>query len=388
MLDPIGDAKRILFVLNIPTPYRDRVLAGLAEAPDIDLTVVYCSHSDPMRNWELGRATNYDVIELSGLNLGGRRGGFRWRFNPQIRRKLSETRPELVVVGGYLSPTMQLVMSWCSHREVPFILLSESHSLRGIRSPKEKLKGPFIRSAVKRANAFLAASPLAFDYLVRWGAPREKVFLFPNVPEIRPRRQGVGTVEDSKKIVTHSAFPSLLFVGRLIPIKNVETLLKAFKTVKLFRPQAQLVIAGGGPSEKKLRHLTRALELEAVTFLGFVSQDELLELYSSADLLLLPTLYETFGVVVLEALSVGTPVIISENVGSRDVIKEGVNGYVLPPTDHAMWAQTIIEATAKSRLSSLKRGVEKVGVTWTYDFCIKNFRDAATVAMRRSFEEN
>lgn len=372
---------KIVFVLNIPTPYRDPLLDLIGKLEGIDLTVLYCSESDPMRTWQL-RKGGHEALYLSGASVGGKRGGLRWRLNPKVGATLSRLRPSLVVVGGYINPTMQLAMTWCHRENVPFLLLSESHDCRTHTSElREKIKGVVIRRAVKRARGFLAASPLATNYLIRWGAPPDRVFLFPNAPDREGLRSKALEARSQAKKFRSLGSPLLLFVGRLIPIKNVQTLLRAFRTVKLARPNARLLIAGSGPEERKLKRLGHA-SLDGVTFLGFVSQHDLPVLYSAADLLLLPSLYETFGVVVLESLVLGTPVIISENVGAKDLIKEGINGFVLPSLDPDIWAQTIMEATDPPNLQHLNQGLEMIGNPWDYDLCLDNFRSAIESAMQ------
>ena len=118
--------------------------------------------------------------------------------------------------------------------------------------------------------------------------------------------------------------PVLLFAGRVSEEKGVMELPALYKKIKAVHPDTRLVIAGSGPAEKKLK---KALP-EAI-YLGWVDHRTLPEIYSAADMLLLPSKFDTFGCVVLEALSCGLPVTAYNTKGPKDIIIDGVNGYLV-----------------------------------------------------------
>jgi glycosyltransferase involved in cell wall biosynthesis len=127
--------------------------------------------------------------------------------------------------------------------------------------------------------------------------------------------------------------PIVLFVGRLAAIKGVDVLLRAFHEAVSSAPGAHLVIVGRGPEESRLRELQRRLGLDQVFFLGGVPHEEMPFIYASSDLFVLPSMYEPFGNVVLEAMASGLPVLGSKVGGMADVIVNGETGYHLRPGD-------------------------------------------------------
>lgn len=118
--------------------------------------------------------------------------------------------------------------------------------------------------------------------------------------------------------------PVILFSGRVSEEKGVLELPSIYKKLKTQIPNVKLVIAGKGPAENELQKL-----LPEAIYLGWVDHKELPDIYSSADLLVLPSRFDTFGCVVLEALSCGLPVVAYKTKGPKDIINHGRNGYLV-----------------------------------------------------------
>ena len=117
--------------------------------------------------------------------------------------------------------------------------------------------------------------------------------------------------------------PVLLFAGRVSDEKGVMELPAIYRSVRESYPDVKLAIAGTGPKESDLR-----AALPDAIFLGWVDHDKLPAVYSAADMLLLPSRFDTFGCVVLEALSCGLPVTAYNTKGPKDIIEHGENGYL------------------------------------------------------------
>lgn len=137
--------------------------------------------------------------------------------------------------------------------------------------------------------------------------------------------------------------PVLLYVGRLSTEKGVMDLPKIYQHIRAEKARAQLVIAGTGPAEKEMRR-----KLPDAIFLGWVPGYKLPEIYSSADMLLLPSRFDTFGCVVLEALSCGLPVAAYDTKGPRDILKHNVSGLLSANADEM--GQQVLETLSKPGL--------------------------------------
>lgn len=136
----------------------------------------------------------------------------------------------------------------------------------------------------------------------------------------------------------------LLFVGRLSEEKGIEYLIKAMPQVLGRFPAAKLLIVGSGPLENKLRALVEKTGIAAnVVFVGSVAHWSLAEYYATADVLIGPSLREGFGLVFVEAMACGCPVIASDLPGVADIIEDGKTGFCVRPRDSQAIAGKTIE---------------------------------------------
>ena len=179
-----------------------------------------------------------------------------------------------------------------------------------------------------------------------YGAPGEKVDTIAcgvNLDRFQPRSQAAARqrlgMDDQEEVV--------LYVGRFAPLKGVGVLLEAVALLKARRPRLKVVLVGGdGPAaegDQALMMRTMTLEIEErVVFAGRVHPDQLADYYAAADFLALPSHYESFGLVVLEALACGTPVLATPVGVAQAVIAEGVNGTLVAGPDAQSVAQGML----------------------------------------------
>ncbi|MGK0673201.1 MAG: glycosyltransferase [Halothiobacillaceae bacterium] len=201
------------------------------------------------------------------------------------------------------------------------------------------------RLTVSQGNAVdtLIAPSLAMrDQLLRYGVrtPVEVIptgidlsaWREPKAPDPRP---ALGLIADQ---------PMLLYVGRMAFEKNIEFLLKMFTHILVQRADARLVLAGEGPAETHLRRLVRQLGLqEQVRFVGYLPRDGALQaLYRTADVFVFASTTETQGLVLIEAMALGTPVVALAEMGTRDILQEG-EGCLIAPHEPAGFAARVLD---------------------------------------------
>jgi phosphatidylinositol alpha-mannosyltransferase len=152
------------------------------------------------------------------------------------------------------------------------------------------------------------------------------------------------------------ARPTVLFVGRLDARKGIEVLLRAFPAVTKAVPGVRLSIVGGGPTEPQARRTVEELGISAaVEFLGPVRPEDLPLTYASCDVYCAPSLGgETLGIVLLEAMASGTPVVASRIPGYDETVRDGIDGILVPPADPDALTSTLISVlTDESRRKAL-----------------------------------
>src|SRR5688500_11199743 len=162
--------------------------------------------------------------------------------------------------------------------------------------------------------------------------------------------------------------PLLLYVGRIAPIKGLETLLDAVGCLRGAGHPARLVVVGGDADDRRDRHETEirrrvaGLGLRhAVTFAGAQPQDRLRDYYVAADATVLPSYYESFGMVALEAMACGSAVIASRVGGLQTTVRDGVTGLLVSEGDPCALAQTIARVLDDS---ALRWRLGREGVRW------------------------
>lgn len=141
--------------------------------------------------------------------------------------------------------------------------------------------------------------------------------------------------------------PLILYVGRLTPVKGVRYLLRALPSVFTRLPEARVVLVGDGEEGRSLREAARDLGItDRVTFAGPQAHADVIRFMRAADVLVLPSIKEAFGMVLVEAMSCGLPVIASAVMGIPHVVEDGVHGRLVPPADPARLASAVIDLLA------------------------------------------
>jgi glycosyltransferase involved in cell wall biosynthesis len=161
----------------------------------------------------------------------------------------------------------------------------------------------------------------------------------------------------------------LLFVGRMITQKGLPYLIDAMPLVLAKHPQAKLFLVGRGNALKGLRAKVAAMGLEkSVIFSGYLSEQELKEAYGTCDLFVLPSVWEVLPIAVLEAMSSGKPVVCTDAGGDREMVRDGVNGYVVPMRDSRALAEKVnlalSDADMRSRMGAASRRIAEEEFDW------------------------
>lgn len=206
------------------------------------------------------------------------------------------------------------------------------------------------RWVAQRCDRILAVSEALKGRLVAEGCPAERIGVIPMGADLRG-----GFVPDGSPRQP----AELLFVGRLVPGKGADILLRALPAILAGRPDATLTLVGGGPEQGKLAELARGLDVEAwVRFMGPLPHAALPALYRRAALLVLPSREEGFGLVAAEALGCGCPVVASDLPVLRDLLEGGKAGGLFHPGDavHLAQAVTALLADAELRQAMAERG--------------------------------
>jgi glycosyltransferase involved in cell wall biosynthesis len=182
----------------------------------------------------------------------------------------------------------------------------------------------------------VVVSDFGKEIAIEFGFPEKKIIVIPNGVDLK-------LFKKLEKVELEGS-PKILYVGYLIPLKRVDTIIKAFKKILTRHPNAHLYLVGDGPEREKLDLLVSELKLnENVSFEGYVYGCDVYRYYSSCDLFILPSEKETFGIVLLEAMACKIPIIASQIPGFKDTLIEGKNCYLFKVGDYEELAKKVIE---------------------------------------------
>jgi phosphatidyl-myo-inositol alpha-mannosyltransferase len=282
---------------------------------------------DDKRLVPLGRATgvpyNRSIAPVALSLLAGRR----------TVRRLKEFSPDVVHVHEPLAPMVSLAAAAWGPRPVIGTFHAWAPSDRLYR-----LISPLARRVIGRLAACIAVSTAARQFAGdALGLPLGAFRVVPN---------GV----DAASFATATPFsdlgdperPLLLFVGRLEPRKGLDVAIRAFLRLRSTLPHLRLCVVGDGPARARAEEMIPPSIRPDVRFAGSVSTEDLPRYHASADLFIAPaTSGESFGIVLLEAMAAGLPVVASDIPGYRTVMKDSRQGRLVPPGDAFALADTL-----------------------------------------------
>lgn len=337
---------RLAVLVSHPIHYQAALYRRLARHPEVELKVFYCSDfgmsakADP----ELGRSFNYGAGILEGYAYGFLKNispnpslsRFSGLLNAGIIREFKRGEFDAVLVHGWAYASMWLCFLTCALRGVPLLIRGEATLLRPVPRWKMPFKKTLLASLFKKTGGLLFIGGHNRDFYRAYGVPEERLFFVPYAVDNEHFSEKYGHYGAKRKSI-RDAFGIagdkvvVLFVGKLVDRKRPFDLLRAFESLE--GDKALLFVGEGGQSRSLMEYVGKK-NIENVYFMGFRSQEELPEFLSIADIFVLPSEHEPWGMVVNEAMNFALPVIAADKVGSaKDLVRDGENGYVYKAGD-------------------------------------------------------
>jgi glycosyltransferase involved in cell wall biosynthesis len=280
-----------------------------------------------------------------------------WAF---VWLSLEQIDPAVVIISGWYDLAAWAAWCWAEAHRRPKILWGESNRFDRLR--------PFYRELPKRlfvrwcsaANVYGTANK---DYLVWLGMPPQKIFTKRAVADVSLFLNCNG------RQIERPPYKVLLYVGRFSPQKNLEFLIRAFARARhdYSSPRMALALVGYGPLESRLRALAERLGArDTVQFWGPALQAELPSIYRKADAFILPSVRETWGLVVLEAMLSGLPVLVSERCGCAHDLVAPETGWTFNPYDEPALGRLLEHVCAAPREALEQMGEAGTAVAREY----------------------
>ena len=322
--------KKIAIIFGQPSPYRVDFISYLEKNyPQYEFRFFYGKRTNA-RSWDIdfSQLIKPTEVELGIVILKRKFDNRTIIYSSKIKEHLDKFVPDVIVASEYNSMA-QGAMKWAKKNNKYFISWTDgtAYSERNISIIQKLLR----KKIVKKADGFIASSSKSRELQISYGAPKDQIFI------------SLLTVNTEKYKVEHSEPQkiSLIYVGSLIERKGVDLLLRAVS--KIDSADFVLNIVGDGCEKENLRLLAKQLKIEdKINFCGFVATEQMKDVYASNSIFVLPTREDCFGLVILEAMCAGLPVVISKYAdGAQDLIENNYNGIIIDPQDTILFAKKL-----------------------------------------------
>jgi glycosyltransferase involved in cell wall biosynthesis len=335
---------KVLAVATHPVQYMAPIFRRMAAEPQLNLQVAYCSlrGAQAAIDPDFASSVKWDVPLLQGYswiaipNKGSGEESFWGLNNPGLSKLIRDGKFDAVLCFvGYVRASFWIARRAAKASGAAFLFGTDAHSLapRDGKAWKVTFKKAFWPFLFRQADQVIVPSTGTFEMVKSLGIPAGKITLTPYTVDndwwkAQAAMVNRDTARENLGATSHQ--PIILFCAKLQPWKRPMDLLQAF--AQAAPEESILVFAGAGPQRANLEAEAAQLGIQQrVRFLGFVNQSQLPALYTAANLLVLPSVYEPFAVVVNEAMCCGCPVIVSDQVGAaRDLVAPVSPQFVFP----------------------------------------------------------
>ena len=306
--------------MNYPAVYQDDLFNALIASGEVDLRVIFAKRL-PQDRVRLGWQVNQAGYLHHFLDEGN-------AIADAVRLAWSQRARFHIMNGFWVTPSFAAGLVTLAASRSAFAIYSEASEPDLPRSPAKKLSRVALgKMLTPKAAGILSISRLAEDFFKGMGAREQAIYPF---GYFRSHAQ----ISDKSSFTKRGDKIEVVFVGQTIHRKGVDLLIEAINPLFNSHPNLFLSIIGSGEMKPSLEELVRSLGLsERIGFEGVLPSTEITARLAAADLLVLPSRWDGWGLVVNEALSVGVPVIVSDRCGAADLIETGVNGYVFQKED-------------------------------------------------------
>ena len=329
---------RILFITSYPSPYRVDFWNLLGQY--VDLTVVFTAKPEEQKH----RSQKWFNTDYSGFNEIFLKDEIKIGKMSIYKDIFSILRSgfDHIILGGYTSGTQMAAIEYMRMHRIPFTIEADGGLIQKESKSRFLVKKHFISAA----STWMSSGKSTTDYFLHYGAKPESIYYYPFTSQWKEDLQKAIRLNAEEKkrlraelgIAVNESKYMILTVGQMIHRKGIDVLLDAMA----YLPEnISLWVVGAEPSKEYLAKKER-LGLKKVHFEGFKTKTELAKYYEAADIFVMPTREDIWGLVINEAMSYGLPIVSTDRCGAAlELVIDGVNGKIVPVEDSKALAEAI-----------------------------------------------
>ncbi len=295
-----------------------------------------------------------------------------------LHKLLDAFQPDFCVINGYTGIDQTIAIRYCIKRKIPYGLDSDTPLHIPSNPIKALLKKWYLRSLFKHAFCYgIPGGTLQQENFEYYGIPKERNFIRPmsvSAERILAEYNRLPDKDTLKEKYGLTGKKTFLFVGRLEEVKSVDLLIEGFAQLRQ-KEDIALLIVGDGSQRSILEEQVKTIGVTDIHFEGYQVFPTLMEYYKAADIFVLPSQFEPWGLVVNEAMTYGMPVVVSSNVGCRrDLISEGENGFIFTSGDKYSLVNVLREVLQSDLEKMGEKSIERMQ-TWNFGSYLPKFQN-------------
>lgn len=348
----------VLYVTTVPAPYKVEMFEELGKL--CNLTVLFEKSSVSYRNegWMVKKYNNFHAEFIKGLSFRDK------MFSLGIIKHLKRNKYDLIIIGVYSTVSQMLAQEYMRKNKIPYVISSDGGIIKAENSFIKRIKKHFISSA----ESWLSTGELTNEYLVNYGAKRERIYVYPFTSILKKDVvEKVVSLEEKYKLrkkLNMAEDKIILSVGQFIHRKGYDILIKACKDLD---KGIGVYIVGGTPTNEYIE-LKKEMNLTNVHFIDFMKKDALGEYYKAADLFVLPTREDIWGLVINEAVAYGLPVISTDKcVAAVELNRNKCIGEIIPSEDIVALYDAIKKMFNNSDIDDICKNVMETAKEYTIE---------------------
>lgn len=324
---------KILFLTNIPSPYRLDFFNELGKWCELTVAFERESSSERDSSWKHYKIENFTPIFLKGIKWG-----YAGAFCPEVVNFLRKNKYDHIIVTNFTSPTGMLAIVRMRARKIPYWLESDGGFAKDHGGIKEKIKNFFIKDAA----GYFSTAEEHDKYYLQYGAQPDRLIRYPFTSLHKADILSKPVPQEQKcqlrKELDITETKIIVAVGQFVPRKGFDILIDA---MALLPSYIGCYIIGGQPTQEYIDQVSKH-GVANVHFVGFQKKADLMKYYLSADLFVHPTREDIWGLVVNEAMANGLPVITTDRcIAGLELIKDPAIGAIVPVGNAKLLAEAI-----------------------------------------------
>lgn len=392
---------RLAIINTHPIQYQAHWFRRMAREPNLDLEVFYIHQATPADqasagfgvefDWDTPLLGGYPHRFLHNVARPPAKDRFSGLDTPEIGEILVASHYDAVLVSGWHYKSAWQAFGACWRNKIPLMVRSDSH-LHTYRHPlKALLKEIPYRWFVGKLDACLAVGRLSSEYFLHYGAALDRIFLTPHAVDPTFEAGRLSLLPQRSDFRNRWGFEAnhriFLFAGKFTAVKRPLDFIRAVRRASEISAGIVGLMVGDGPLRDESERLATQLRAP-VRFAGFLNQSQIGEAYTAADVLVLPSSGETWGLVVNEAMTYGRPCLVSDRVGcGPDLIVPGETGFTFPVGNVNAMAKLMTECVSSPEvLLALGERARRQMDRHSVEVATEGVRRALERVTRRSYD--